>query len=43
VLTRITGSAYFPNGLGEFVVPQNAFLQFEIGPSEPLTLQWATY
>lgn len=43
VLTRFTGSAYFPGGLGEHVVPQNAFLKFEIGPSEPLRLQWARY
>jgi hypothetical protein len=43
VLASITGSAYFPGGLGEYAVPANAFLQFEIGPSAPLRLQWATY
>jgi len=43
LLTRLTGSPYFPGGLGEFAVSQNDFLQFEIGPSEAITLQWATY
>jgi hypothetical protein len=43
VLARITGSPYFPGGLGEFTVKANAFLQFETGPSQDLTLQWATY
>lgn len=43
VLKRLTGSEYFPGGLGEFAIPQNAFLQFEIGPSSGFHLQWATY
>ncbi len=43
VLTSITGSAYFPGGMGEFVAPQNEFLVFEEGPSEDVVLQWATY
>jgi hypothetical protein len=43
LLTQFTGSPYFPNGLGEFVCPQNAFLQFEEGPSETIRLQWGTY
>ena len=43
VLTAFTGSAFFPGGLGEFRVPQNAFLKFELGPSETVALQWATY
>src|SRR2546426_4934625 len=43
VLTAFTGSAFFPGGLGEFVAPQNAFLKFELGPSETVVLQWATY
>jgi hypothetical protein len=42
-MTSITGSAYFPGGIGEFEAPQNEFLVFEDGPSEDLTLQWATY
>src|SRR5437667_1036529 len=43
VLTHLTGSEYFPGGLGEFAVAQNGFLQFEIGPSGPVRLQWARY
>jgi hypothetical protein len=43
VLTRMTGSPYFPGGLGEFVAPQNAYLDNEIGPSGEVRLQWATY
>ncbi len=43
VLTLLTGDAYFPGGLGEFKAPKDDFLVFETGPSEDLTLQWATY
>ncbi len=43
VLTLLTGDAYFPRGMGEFKAPKKAFLVFESGPSEDLTLQWATY
>ncbi|MFD2550202.1 FG-GAP-like repeat-containing protein [Bizionia sediminis] len=43
VLTLITGDAYFPGGMGEFVARQNEFLVFEEGPSVDVTLQWATY
>ncbi len=43
VLTRFTGDAYFPGGMGVFDVEQNNFLVFEQGPSESFTLQWATY
>ena len=43
VLAAFTGSAFFPGGLGEFVAPQNAFLKFELDPSETVVLQWATY
>ena len=43
VLTLLTGDAYFPGGMGIFDVAQNDFLVFEQGPSEDLTLQWATY
>jgi hypothetical protein len=42
VLTEITGSAYFPGGLGSFTAPIG-YLSFERGPSAPVTLQWATY
>ncbi len=43
VLTEFTGDAYFPGGLGEFVAPADEFLVFEDGPSQTITLQWATY
>jgi hypothetical protein len=43
VMTRFTGDAFFPGGLGEFFAPQNEFLVFEEGPSVDCTLQWATY
>ncbi len=42
-MTLITGSPYFPGGLGEFPIYQNEFLEFEQGPSQDLTLQWASY
>lgn len=43
VLTRFTGDAFFPGGVGAFYCPQDEFLVFERGPSEDVTLQWATY
>jgi len=43
VLIRMTGSSYFPGGLGTFRAPMDSFLQFELGPSVEVTLQWATY
>jgi hypothetical protein len=42
VLTAFTGSQYFPGGLFELPVPAGS-LRIEQGPSEDLTLQWATY
>lgn len=43
ILTALTGSEYFPGGLAEFVAIQEEFLVFEDGPSEDVTLQWATF
>ena len=43
VLTALTGSEYFPGGLGEFEAKANEFLVFEDGPSVDVILQWATY
>jgi hypothetical protein len=43
VMTRLTGDAFFPGGLGEFHAPANEFLVFEDGPSQSITLQWARY
>ena len=39
----MTGSEYFPGGLGEFRAKANEFLVFEDGPSVDVVLQWATY
>ena len=43
VLTKLTGSPYFPGGLGEFTAKKNEFLVFEEGPSTDVVLQWAKY
>jgi hypothetical protein len=43
VLTGLTGSPYFPDGLGEYVAPKDTFLTFERGPSTDVRLQWASY
>jgi hypothetical protein len=43
VLTAITGSPYFPGGLGTFTAPSNTFLTFEKGPSQTVQLQWCSY
>lgn len=42
IMALFTGSEYFPGGLGEMTFDTD-FLDFEIGPSEQLTLQWASY
>lgn len=43
VLTQLTGSNFFPGGMGVFNTKKNRFLVFEDGPSQDLSLQWATY
>jgi hypothetical protein len=43
VLTQLTGSPYFPGGLGEYVAPAGTFLTFEHGPTAEVRLQWASY
>lgn len=43
LLTLVTGSPFFPGGMGEFLAPQNDYLEFEQGPSMDIYLQWATY
>jgi len=43
VLASLTGSPYFPGGLGEFVAHRDTFLTFEKGPSTEVRLQWASY
>ncbi|AKU92392.1 vanadium-dependent haloperoxidase [Vulgatibacter incomptus] len=42
VLVGVTGSEFFPGGLGEFVA-RPGYLTFEEGPSTEVRLQWATY
>jgi hypothetical protein len=43
VMTMLTGDEFFPGGMGTFDIEQNNFLVFEQGPSQNMTLQWATY
>lgn len=44
VLAGITGSPYFPGGFHEgFVAKANKYLIHELGPSEDIRLQWASY
>ncbi len=45
VLAGLTGDAFFPGGMGEYVVSTESDfgLRFEFGPQEEVRLQWATY
>ncbi len=43
LLTSLTNDPYFPGGMGTFYCKKNKFLVFEEGPSQDITLQWATY
>lgn len=43
VMHQLTGSPYFPGGMGEFICPKDSFLVFEDGPSVDVHLQWASY
>ncbi len=43
IMDKLTGTPFFPGGLGTFFCPQNQYLVFEDGPSVNVTLQWATY
>ena len=40
VLAAFTGSKWFPGGLGSYTITH---LSFEAGPTQPVTLQWASY
>lgn len=42
IMAAMTGSEYFPGGLGEYVIGVDA-LEFEDGPETEVLLQWATY
>ena len=43
VLASVTGTPFFPGGMGIYNVVSNSFLTFEQGPSQTVQLQWATY
>jgi hypothetical protein len=43
VLTAITGSPFFPGGIGNYRVSANTGLGFEQGPTAAVELQWGTY
>ncbi len=43
ILNYMTGSPYFPGGMETFTAKKDEFLLFEDGPSQNITLQWATY
>jgi hypothetical protein len=43
VLTALTGSAFFPGGMGYFHFSKDIALKLEKGPSVDMDLQWATY
>lgn len=43
VLTKMTGTPYFPGGIGEFTAHAGEYLEFEYGPTTDVVLQWATY
>ncbi|MDB4783480.1 vanadium-dependent haloperoxidase, partial [Verrucomicrobiales bacterium] len=42
VMTKMTGSPYFPGGFKEHLIPKGS-LEFEYGPIEDVKLQWASY
>src|SRR5262245_19648017 len=43
VLAAITGSEFFPGGIGTFTALAGAYLTFEKGPTQTVQLQWGTY
>lgn len=43
VLASLTGSRFFPGGLGGYTLNEADYLEFEYGPLTDVTLQWATY
>jgi hypothetical protein len=42
VLAAVTGDEFFPGGLATWTVPAGS-LEFEAGPDQDITLQWATF
>jgi hypothetical protein len=43
ILTLLTGTPFFPGGLGSFHIEAASGLDFEYGPGAAFDLQWATY
>ncbi len=43
ILALLTGTPYFPGGLGGYHIPTGSGLDFEYGPTAAFDLQWATY
>jgi len=43
ILARFTGRIFFPGGIIRHTYKKNSFLFFEVGPSEDVEIQWATY
>lgn len=43
VMSEMTGSEFFPGGLGETAISAGNSLTFEAGPTKAITLQWGTY
>jgi len=43
VMAAITGTPYFPGGIGHFDALVNEYIEVEDGPTQDLQLQWATY
>ncbi|MGE3107563.1 MAG: vanadium-dependent haloperoxidase [Phycisphaerales bacterium] len=43
VMAKYTGSPYFPGGIGGYTFQQNQYLEFELGPTQTMTIEWATY
>ncbi|MDC0429510.1 dockerin type I domain-containing protein, partial [Phycisphaerales bacterium] len=43
LMTRMTGSEYFPGGLAEYLASRGSFLVFEDGPTVNVRLQWVSY
>ena len=43
ILTQSTGSPYFPGGKSDFHFEKNEYLEHENGPTEDVTLTYATY
>jgi hypothetical protein len=43
LMALMTGSEFFPGGMGVFHADMNQYLVFEEGPSTDIDLQWASY